>query len=54
MIAETQGIKTIAEKTGSNRKFQPRGSREYNQSPNDMLNGPCHMHYAYVDDKRVS
>jgi hypothetical protein len=36
------------------RQFQPRGSREYNQSLDGMLNGTCHMHYAYVDGKRVS
>jgi hypothetical protein len=35
----------------SNRQFRPRGSREYNQSPDDMLNGPCHMHHTYVDGK---
>jgi hypothetical protein len=40
--------------SGSNRQFRPRGSREYNQLPDDMLNGPCHMHYTYVDEKRVS
>jgi hypothetical protein len=34
--------------------FQSRGSREYNQSPDDMLNGPCHIHYAFIDGKRVS
>jgi hypothetical protein len=27
---------------------------EYKQSLDDMLNGPCHMHYTYVDGKRVS
>jgi hypothetical protein len=32
----------------------PRTLRDYNQSPEDILNGPCHMHYAYVDGKRVS
>jgi hypothetical protein len=42
------------EDSSSNRQFQPRGSREYNQSPDDMLNGPCHMHYAYINGKRVS
>jgi hypothetical protein len=26
------------------KKFQPRESREYNPSPEDMLNGPCHIH----------
>jgi hypothetical protein len=32
----------------------PRTSRDDNQSPEDILNEPCHMHYAYVDGKRVS
>jgi hypothetical protein len=36
------------------KKFQPRESREYNPSPEDMLNGPCHIHPAFVDGKRVS
>jgi hypothetical protein len=31
------------------KKFQPRKSREYNPSPEDMLNGPCHIHSAFVD-----
>jgi hypothetical protein len=35
------------------KKFPPRESREYNPSPEDMLNGPCHIHYAFVDGKRV-
>jgi hypothetical protein len=39
---------------GRNRQFHPRSSIEYNQSPDDMLNGPCHMPYTYVDGKRVS
>jgi hypothetical protein len=38
--------------SGGNRKFRPRGSREYNQSTDDMLNKPCHMHYTYVDRKK--
>jgi hypothetical protein len=42
------------EDSTNTRQFQSRGSREYNQSPDDMLNGPCHMHYAFVDNKRVS
>jgi hypothetical protein len=29
------------EDSSSNKQFQPRGPREYNQSPDDMLNGPC-------------
>jgi hypothetical protein len=36
------------------KKFQPRESREYNPSPEDMLNGPCHIHPAFLDGKRVS
>jgi hypothetical protein len=36
------------------KKFQTRESREYNPSPEDMLNGPCHIHSAFVDRKRVS
>jgi hypothetical protein len=38
---------------GSNRKFQTREPREYTSSPEDMLNGPCHIHSAFVDGKRV-
>jgi hypothetical protein len=36
------------------KKFQPRESREYNPSPEDMLNEPCHIHSTFVDGKRVS
>jgi hypothetical protein len=36
------------------KKFQTRESREYNPSPEDMLNGPCHIHSTFVDGKRVS
>jgi hypothetical protein len=36
------------------KKFQTKESREYNPSPEDMLNGPCHIHSAFVDGKRVS
>jgi hypothetical protein len=28
------------------KKFSPRKFREYNPSPKDMLNGPCHIHSA--------
>jgi hypothetical protein len=42
------------EDSRSNKQFQPRGSREYNQSPDDMLNGQCHIHYAFINDKGVS
>jgi hypothetical protein len=36
------------------KKFPPRESREYNPSPEDMLNGPCHIYSAFVDGKQVS
>jgi hypothetical protein len=36
------------------KKFPPRESREYNPSREDMLNGPCHIHSAFIDGKRVS
>jgi hypothetical protein len=39
---------------GSNKRFQSKGSRYYNPSPDDMLNGSCHIHFAFVDGKRVS
>jgi hypothetical protein len=36
------------------KKFLTRESREYNPLREDMLNGPCHIHSAFVDGKRVS
>jgi hypothetical protein len=39
---------------GSRKKIQTKEPREYNPSPEDMLNGPCHIHSALVDGKRVS
>jgi hypothetical protein len=42
------------EDSSSSKRFQSRGSKEYNQSLDDMLNGPCHIHYAFIDEKRVS
>jgi hypothetical protein len=30
---------------------QTKEPREYNPSPEDMLNGPCHIHSAFVDGK---
>jgi hypothetical protein len=33
------------------KKFQTKEPREYNPSPEDMLNGPCHIHSAFVDGK---
>jgi hypothetical protein len=38
----------------NNMHYRPRSSREYNQSLEDMLNGPCHMHYTNIHGKRVS
>jgi hypothetical protein len=49
------GYRNYSREDSSNgKRFQSRGSREYNQSPGDMLNGPCHIHYAFIDGKRVS
>jgi hypothetical protein len=28
-------------------------SRNFDPSPEDILNGPCHIHYTYLDGKRV-
>jgi hypothetical protein len=39
---------------GSSKKIQTKEPREYNPSPEDMLNGPCHIHSTFVDGKRVS
>jgi hypothetical protein len=43
-----------------NREFQARGNRGvekpkyFGPSTEDMLHGPCRIHYAYLDEKRVS
>jgi hypothetical protein len=42
------------EDSSNNKRFQSRGPQEYNPSPDDMLNGPCHIHSVFVDGKRVS
>jgi hypothetical protein len=42
------------EDSSNNKRFQSKGPREYNPSTDDMLNGPCHIHFAFVDGKRVS
>jgi hypothetical protein len=42
------------ENSSNNKRFLSKGCREYNPSPDDMLNGPCHIHFAFVDGKRVS
>jgi hypothetical protein len=39
---------------GSRKKFQTKVPKEYNPSPEDMLNGPCHIQSTFVDEKRVS
>jgi hypothetical protein len=39
---------------GSSKRFQTKEPREYNPSPDDMLNGPFHIHSMFVDGKRVS
>jgi hypothetical protein len=39
---------------GNSKRFQSRGPREYNPLPDDMLNGPCHIHSTFVNWKRVS
>jgi hypothetical protein len=39
---------------GNSKRFQSRETREYNPSSDDMLNGLCHIHSAFVDGKRVS
>jgi hypothetical protein len=39
---------------GNSKRFQSREPREYNPSPDDMLNRLCHIHSAFVNGKRVS
>jgi hypothetical protein len=49
------GYRTYGRQDSSNNKsFQSKGSREYNPSPDDMLNRLCHIHFAFIDGKRVS
>jgi hypothetical protein len=42
------------DESGPSKSHKPRTSREYNQSPKDLLNGPCNMHCTFIDGKRVS
>jgi hypothetical protein len=42
------------EDSSNSKRFQSRVPREYNLSLDDMLNGPCHIHSAFIDGKRVS
>jgi hypothetical protein len=39
---------------GSSKKIQIKETREYNPSPEDMLNRPCHIHAVFINGKRVS
>jgi hypothetical protein len=39
------------ENSGGGRQLR---SRNFDPSPEDILNGPCHVHYAYLDGKRLS
>jgi hypothetical protein len=40
-----------SEREDYSKRFQTREPREYNPSPEDMLNGPCHIHSAFVNGK---
>jgi hypothetical protein len=54
------GYERRDEKGYENREFQARGNHEVEKpkysgpSAEDMLYGPCRIHYAYLDGKRVS
>jgi hypothetical protein len=54
------GYKEKEDEGYENRKFQARGSQRAEKprfsgpSAEDMLYGPCQIHYAYLDGKRVS
>jgi hypothetical protein len=56
----TAGYEGKEEEGYENRKFQARGNQEVEKlrysgpSAEDMLYGPCRIHYAYLDGKRVS
>jgi hypothetical protein len=39
---------------GNSKRFQSREPQEYNPSPDNMLNVPCHIQSAFIDGKRVS
>jgi hypothetical protein len=42
------------DESGPIRPYRLRTSRDYNQSPEDILNRPCNMHYTFINEKRVS
>jgi hypothetical protein len=54
------GYERREEEGYESREFQGRGNREVEKpkysgpSAEDMLHGPCRIHYAYLDGKRVS
>jgi hypothetical protein len=51
------GYEAKEEEGYESRKFQTKGAeklRYSGPSPEDMLYGPCRIHYAYLDGKRVS
>jgi hypothetical protein len=51
------GYRAEEEEGYENRRFQAKGvekSRYSGPSAEDMLYGPCRIHYAYLDGKRVS
>jgi hypothetical protein len=51
------GYEAREEKGYENRRFQAKGTekpRYFGPSAEDMLYGPCRIHYAYLDGKRVS
>jgi hypothetical protein len=58
----TAGYKRNSEEGGEHRNSGYRRiddsggerSRNFDPSPEDILNGPCHINYTYLDGKRVS
>jgi hypothetical protein len=56
------GYKRSGEEEGEHRNsgyrrrddFGVERSRNFDLSPEDILNGPCHIHYTYLNGKRVS
>jgi hypothetical protein len=54
MTAETRDTAVMEEKTTGAAKSFRQKNLGVQPSPNDMLNGPCHIHSAFVDGKRVS
>jgi hypothetical protein len=51
------GYELREEEEDEGRRFQTKGtekSRYSSPSTEDILHGPCQIHYAYLDEKRVS